>query len=221
MAGPENIPKGSWGPELDGSAAAGRRQFEASLAQQQQKLDELAQQHAAAGPPQPRSVQVIDQMPDEYPIPPAGGGQDMMAALGADQDRADREHRQAAAASGEGPAFIDDAPVPQPPGKAAPTGHIPQSLRRQLAAEQAFSPPRPRAAPVPTPQGGGAAALRQRHAPAPQSSVFNPTATISHMIGMRLAILDDEHGTLKLDDMLEMLSGAAEVQFAIAAWLKR
>lgn len=245
MAGPDKIPQGSWGGDLDPNTQAQRAQFEAGLSTQQQRLAELHQQAAAGAKP---PVRVIDSPPpgpapavpqravtsDGFVIPAAGqeGGGDLISAMGADLERQQREQAQAAAATGEG-APVPENHVPAPPGRApGPTGHIPKSLRAQMAVENAAqaelqrqqaaaAPPAPV---VPQPQTMG----RQVATDAPPpSALARKRGTAEGAVDLRRFVGDIdavrgavEAGVIGVDMIADIMRASAELQYAIAEALK-
>ena len=220
MAGPDKIPSGAWGGDLDPNAAQSRAQFEANLAAQQQQLAQLHQQAAAAAQAAgPRPVQVIDSMPaaegpdaSQYAIPSHGSeGGDLIGSMGADQARTEREFAKAAAATGEGPP-VPDVPIPVPPDKRrpGPVGHIPQRLQAQTQTQRAVKP---------------AQAVQAQTTPARQSALARKkqgyVGTANHALdAIREVTAQIEQDQVLLEHVLELLEAAAELQYAAAKNLK-
>ena len=228
MGGPDKIPAGSWGGQLDPNYANERARFEAGLAVQQQRIADMRNAAPAKG------VTVIDQMPepgppraDGFAIPAAGregtDGADMIGAMGADQERAHRDAARAAAASGEGPPVLEQAP-PARGQPNTPKGHIPASLAAQLPPEP--EPARRTAGPLMPPYDRVASDNRAL-SPAPsklRQARQAQSATLSDpqqaLAAMDLLRLMCDRGELTFDEKAAALAIAGELVFSISERLR-
>jgi hypothetical protein len=196
---------------MDPMAQQNRAQFEANLKAQADHLMRLHQQAAADRP----AVQIIDKMPDgpdaaQYAIPPAeGGGGDLISQMGADQARTDRLAQKAAEATGEGPPVPEDF-IPAAPGKnPQPVGHIPRSLRAQMAAAASTPDNRAESSPLQIKKHAESAGLSAYHL---------ARTTISEIEKMHEAV---DAGAIDIKTSLDLLQATILLQYKLVEWLRR
>lgn len=140
MTNKNKQPTGGWGGDLDPMAQQRRAMFEAQLQKQMENI--MADKMPLPQPqPQPRENLASNMAIDKHPVPvEKNPGADLIAQLGQEHDRVEREARKLAEAMGEGPPVPEIPRVHPDAKKRSAMGHIPPSLQRELMQQQQAAP---------------------------------------------------------------------------------